>query len=188
MMPVSAIINHAGRPLGAQLDGTVWTILGTISGLGWGALGLLLSSSTLAARLGHGGILAVFFLIFMATMAFLRSYFTRFYQFSMCAGIAMCYTLLAEVSPDQIEWLKFWSYGVPWVLGQAICLAVNLFFVDAGARPLAEILHRSLGHMQVSGRNPPLRRFPQRLTYKGRPRAASPAQSEAPKVTESCLC
>lgn len=152
MMPVSAIINHAGRPLGAQLDGAVWTILGTISGLGWGALGLLLASSTLAARVGYGGILALFFLAFMATMAFLRSYFTRFYQYSMCAGIAMSYTLLAEVSPDQIQWLKFWSYGVPWVLGQAICLVVNLIFVDAGARPLAETLHRSFGHMQVSFR------------------------------------
>lgn len=148
IMPVSTIINHAGRPLGAQLDGTVWTILGTISGLGWGVLGLLLSYSTLSARIGYGGILALFFTAFIATMAFLRSYFTRFYQFSMCAGIAMCYTLLAEVNGDQINWPKLWSYGVPWVLGQAICLVVNLVFVDAGARPLAEALHRSFGHMQ----------------------------------------
>lgn len=148
IMPVSTIINHAGRPLGAQLDGAVWTILGTISGLGWGALGLLLSYSTLAARLGYGGILALFFLAFIATMAFLRSYFTRFYQFSMCAGIAMCYTLLAEVSGRRINWPKFWAYGVPWVLGQAICFLVNLVYVDAGARPLAETLHRSFTHMQ----------------------------------------
>lgn len=149
IMVISTIINHPARPFGAQLDGTVFTILGTVAGLGWGVLGLLLSYSTLSARLGYGGILALFFLAFMATVAFLRSYFARFYQFAMCAGIAMCYTLLADVDSDGIDWPKFFSFGVPWVLGQAVSFVVNLLFFDGGARPLAEALHRSFLLMQV---------------------------------------
>ncbi|ROT34848.1 hypothetical protein SODALDRAFT_317301 [Sodiomyces alkalinus F11] len=149
IMVISTIINHPARPFGAQLDGTVSTILGTVAGLGWGVLGLLLAYSSLAARAGFAGILVLFFSILLAGAAFLRSYFSRFFHFSISAGIAMCYTCLAEVDGQEINWAKLFSYGVPWVLGQAICLVVNvLFFPDAGSRRLAESLSECFAIMQ----------------------------------------
>ncbi|KAG7103681.1 Protein BRE4 like protein [Verticillium longisporum] len=143
------------------LDGTILTILGTISGLAWGVIGLVLSYSTVDARTGYGAILALFFSIFIACAAYIRAYWTRFYQFSISAGIAMCYSCLAEVNGEQVRYIKFWSYGIPWILGQAISLVVNLAFLpDAGSRALAETLHEAFLIMQ---RTP--WRFLDRATY-----------------------
>ncbi|KAG0650041.1 Brefeldin A-sensitivity 4 [Hyphodiscus hymeniophilus] len=147
VMVISAIINHPGRTVGAQLDGAFLTILGTATGLGWGAFALWLSDSTGPARRGYGGILAAFLVIFMGTIAALRSYFIRMYQLVICAGIAVTFTCLADTSTN-LDWQKLFSYGIPWLFGQALCLTICIIVVpDAGARPLAVSLHDAFGVM-----------------------------------------
>ncbi|KND88140.1 Protein BRE4 [Tolypocladium ophioglossoides CBS 100239] len=151
IMVVSVIINHPARAFGAQVDGTILTVLGTAAGLGWGTVGLLLSTSTFAAQAGYGGILALFLALFMTSIAWMRSFVIRFYQAVLCAGIAITFTTLAETSSRNIEWAKLLSYGVPWLFGQAIAFVVNcLVFPDAGARALAITLHYSFAVMQES--------------------------------------
>lgn len=86
IMVISAIINHPGRTIGAQIDGTCLTIIGSATGLGWGAFALWLSSSTAETRKGYGGILAIFLVLFMGTMGALRSYFIRLYQLVLCVS------------------------------------------------------------------------------------------------------
>jgi hypothetical protein len=148
IMVLSAILNHPGRTVGAQLDGAFLTIAGTATGLGWGAFALWLSDSTGPARRGYGGILAAFLVVFMGTIAALRSYFIRMYQFVICAGIAVAHTCLAETS-ENVDWHKLFSYGIPWLFGQALCLLICFIVLpDAGARPLAVALHDSFGVMQ----------------------------------------
>jgi hypothetical protein len=148
IMVFSTIINHPGRTVGAQIDGTFLTIVGTATGLGWGALALWISDSTSTAQRGYGGILATFLVLFMGTVAALRSYYIRLYQLVLCAGIAVSYTCLAETS-EHIAWRKLFDYGIPWVFGQAICLLICCsIFPDAGARPLAVALHDAFGTMQ----------------------------------------
>ncbi|KAI1472680.1 uncharacterized protein F4812DRAFT_21230 [Daldinia caldariorum] len=145
---ISAIVNHPGRTLGAQVDGTLQTIIGTATGLGWGAFGLWVSTATAAARIGYGGVLAVFFFIYIFSIACLRSYYIRLYQAIICAGISICYTCLAEVSGSKVSWSKLLAYGVPWVLGQAIALVICCTVMpDAGARPLAVALHQAFAVM-----------------------------------------
>ena len=137
ILVVSAIINHPGRAVGSQFDGTVLTILGTIAGLGWGSLALYVSTSTATARSGYGGILATFLVIFAALIGWLRCVFIRLYQAVLCAGIAIVYTCLADTS-QSVGWKKVFEYGIPWVLGQVICfIIVVLVFPDAGSRSLA---------------------------------------------------
>ncbi|POR34427.1 Protein BRE4 [Tolypocladium paradoxum] len=151
IMVVSVIINHPARAFGAQVDGALLTTLGTAAGLGWGAVALLLSTSTVAAQAGYGGILALSLALFMTSIAWMRSFFIRFYQAVLCAGIAMTFTTLAETSSHNIEWAKLLSYGIPWLVGQAIAFIVNcLVFPDAGARALATTLHNSFAVMQES--------------------------------------
>jgi hypothetical protein len=148
IITLSAIINHAGRPVGAQIDGTIMTILGCASGLGWGAFALWLSDSTKTAQTGYGGILAAFLVLFMGTISALRSYFIRLYQMVLCAGIAITYMCLANTS-EKVDWGKMFDFGIPWLLGQAICLIVCVsIFPDAGARPLAVALHGALDTMK----------------------------------------
>lgn len=150
IMPVSVILNHPARAFGSQIDGAIFTTIGTAAGLGWGAIALLLSTSTLSASAGFGGILAIFLAIFMAIIAWMRSFFVRFYQAVTCAGLAITFTTLAETESRSVEWSKLLSYGIPWLLGQAIALAVNCFvFPDAGARPLAYTLHKFFDIAQV---------------------------------------
>lgn len=137
ILVVSAIINHPGRAVGSQIDGTILTILGTIAGLGWGSLALYVSTSTATAQSGYGGILATFLVIFAALIGWLRCYFIRLYQAVLCAGIAIVYTCLADTS-QSVGWKKVFDYGIPWVLGQAVCLVIAvLFSPDAGSRSLA---------------------------------------------------
>ncbi|KAF5002826.1 hypothetical protein FGRMN_80 [Fusarium graminum] len=151
IMVVSVILNHPGRSFGSQVDGAVATIIGTAAGLAWGALGLLLSTSTRTASLGYGGVLALFSALFFLIIAYIRSFFIRLYQTVLCAGIAVTFTTLAETSSLDIRWSKFWSYAIPWLLGQAIAMAVNcLVFPDAGNRHLAVALDKSFKTIQES--------------------------------------
>ncbi|OTB01912.1 hypothetical protein M426DRAFT_63238 [Hypoxylon sp. CI-4A] len=148
IMVVSTILNHPARTLGAQVDGTILTILGTATGLGWGAFALWVSTATATARIGFGGILAVFLFLYIFAIACLRSYYIRTYQAVICAGIAISYTCLAEVSGAEVSWSKLLAYGIPWVLGQAISLLICCAVVpDAGARPLAVALHQAFAVM-----------------------------------------
>ncbi|KAI1403924.1 hypothetical protein F4819DRAFT_495116 [Hypoxylon fuscum] len=145
---ISTILNHPGRTLGAQVDGTILTILGTATGLGWGAFGLWVSTATATARIGYGGVLAVFLFLYIFIIACLRSYYIRTYQAVICAGIAISYTCLAEVSATEVSWSKLLAYGLPWLTGQAISLVICCTVVpDAGARPLAVALHQAFAVM-----------------------------------------
>jgi hypothetical protein len=147
VMALSAIVNHPGRPIGSQIDGLFQTILGTIAGLGSGALALYVSDSTSVAANGYGGVLEVFLIVIMGSLAAIRSYFIRLYQFVLCAGLAVLFTCLTETGRSVI-WSKLLAYGIPWVLGQAICLIICCaIFPDGGARHLAAALHDAFGLM-----------------------------------------
>ena len=136
IMVVSALFNHPGRAIGSQLDGFISTILGTVAGLGWGSLALYVSTSTPAAQSGYGGVLATFLLMFAATIGWLRCVFIRLFQALICAGAAIFYTCLADTS-QSVGWRKVFDYGIPWILGQAVCLIIAvLIFPDAGSRSL----------------------------------------------------
>lgn len=137
IMVISAIVNHSGRSVGSQVDGVFMTTLGTVAGLGWGSLALYASTSTGPARAGYGGVLATFLILFTTAIAWLRCLFMRFFQAVLCAGIAICYTCLANTS-EAVSWRKLFDYGIPWVLGQALCLVVSVcIFTDTGSRSLA---------------------------------------------------
>lgn len=155
IMVVSVLLNHPARTVGSQIDGAILTTVGTAAGLGWGVIALLLSTSTLAASAGFGGILAIFLALFMLAISWIRSFFVRSYQAVLCAGIAIIFTTLAETSSRSINWDKLLSFGVPWMLGQAIALVVNCsIFPDAGARPLSTTLHQFFETTDVSFNQP----------------------------------
>lgn len=137
IMVVSTIINHSGRTVGSQIDGAIFTIIGTALGIGWGSLALYVSTSTTSASEGYGGVLATFLILFTASISWVRSIFIRFYQAIICAGIAICYTCLADTS-NSVGWHKVSSYIIPWTLGQAINLIVcSTVFPTSGTRALA---------------------------------------------------
>jgi len=169
VLVVSAgIVNHPGRTVGAQLDGLVLTVLGTALGLGWGALGLLLSVSTATSRVGYGGILALFLVAFMVVVAFIRSYYIRFYQLVLCAGMAAIYILTYQVDGETIRWAKFYNFGIPWLLGQALALLISVvFFPDTGSEALAVSLHGAFEVMLVGDSHTVMMRKPM-LTWPGR--------------------
>jgi len=138
---LSALFNHPGRTIGAQIDGAFLTSFGTATGLGWGAFALWLSGSTPATRRGYGGILAMFLILFMGVIAAMRSYYIRVYQFVLCAGFAIIWTCLADIS-GTVNWTRLLNFGVPWLCGQAVGLVICFtVFPDAGARSLAVSLH-----------------------------------------------
>ena len=137
IMVISAVINHPGRPVGSQIDGALMTIVGAVAGLGWGCLALYVSTSTSTAQSGYGGVLAAFLLMFAVIIGWLRCVFIRFYQAVLSAGIAIFYICLANTS-QSVGWIKVFEFGIPWVLGQVICLTVALVVSpDAGSRAIS---------------------------------------------------
>ena len=136
----SALLNHPGRPVGSQLDGAILTIVGTIAGLGWGSLALYVSTSTEGAKSGYGGVLATFLVVFTAAIGLIRCIFMRLYQAVVAAGVAICYTCLANTS-EHVSWGKIFDYGIPFVLGQALCFIVaTTVLPTAGARSFGSVL------------------------------------------------
>lgn len=134
---VSSIINHPGRSLGSQIDGALMTISGTVMGLGWGSLALYVSTSSTISRSGYGGVLAAFLILFSAAIAWLRCLFIRFYQAVLSAGIAICYICLADTS-QVVGWRKVFDYGVPWIMGQTLCLVIAaVVFPATGSRAVS---------------------------------------------------
>ena len=133
---LSAIINHPGRAVGSQLDGAILTCFGTVTGLAWGSLALYASTSSGPAQRAYGGVLALFLVIFTTAIGYIRCLFLRFYQAVISTGVSICYICLANIS-EEVSWRKVFDYGIPWALGQAICILVSvLMFPSAGARPL----------------------------------------------------
>ena len=140
ILVLSALLNHPGRPVGSQLDGAMLTVVGTMAGLGWGSLALYVSTSTEGAKTGYGGVLATFLVVFTAALGFIRCIFLRLYQAVVAAGVAICYTCLANTS-EHVSWGKIFDYGIPFVLGQALCLIVaTTVLPTAGARSFGSVL------------------------------------------------
>lgn len=136
ILVISSLFNHAGRPIGSQIDGTILTIFGTVAGLAWGSLALYVSTSTTVAQEGYGGVLATFLVLFAALLASLRCTFIRLYQAVIAAGVSICYTCLADTS-ESVGWKKIFNYGIPWVFGQLISLVVSfVVFPASGSREL----------------------------------------------------
>ena len=136
ILVISALVNHPGRSIGSQLDGALSTILGTAAGLGWGSLALYLSTLT-PTQSGYGGVIAAFLAIFAALIGWFRAIFIRSYQAVLGSGIAIFYICLADTTSEKVDWSKVFDYGIPWVLGQALCLIVSIVvFPDAGSRSL----------------------------------------------------
>ena len=136
ILVISALVNHPGRSIGSQLDGAMSTILGTAAGLGWGSLALYLSTFT-PTQLGYGGVIAAFLALFAALIGWFRAVFIRSYQAVLGSGIAMFYICLAETTSEKVKWSKVFDYGIPWVLGQALCLIVSIvIFPDASSQSM----------------------------------------------------
>lgn len=151
ILVVSTVFNHPARSIGSQLDGVLLTTAGTAAGFGWGVVGLLLSTSTENTRAGYGGILAMFLALFIATLAWIRAFFIRFYQAVLCAGITIIYTTLADTDGRSIKWEKLLRYLIPWLLGQALSLLVNVaIFPDTGSYRVSLSLNKALNVMSVS--------------------------------------
>jgi hypothetical protein len=127
---IAALINHAGRTVGAQIDGTVSCIAGGALGLGVGTLALEVASSTAVSRAAYGGILAAFVLPILGIFSWIRCGVLRFYQTMITAGLALIF--LSLVGTEDIGQTGEWrrsivrEFAIPWLIGLGISLLVNI--------------------------------------------------------------
>ncbi|KAI5800085.1 hypothetical protein EDC01DRAFT_534020 [Geopyxis carbonaria] len=145
---IATLFNHAGRPTGSQIDGTIACIFGGAFGLAIGSLALQLSSLTDASRDGYGGVLAAFLIPIIAIMSWIRCSLLRFYQAMMTAGLAIIFLCLVETVSiaSKGEWDRtlIWEFAIPWLIGIGICLVVNLCILpEGGGKAVAFALHNA---------------------------------------------
>ncbi|KAK6363667.1 hypothetical protein TWF730_001087 [Orbilia blumenaviensis] len=144
IMIVATIVNHAGRSIGSQIEGTVTTIVGAGIGLGAGLLALWISTVSGPARDSYGAFLAVCLLIMLPILAWARARFARAFQLCICAGFALFFMVCERVGPNP-SYRKVWEFGIPWVLGMGIAQTTNiLLFPNPGNVQIARALHKAL--------------------------------------------
>lgn len=139
---LATLFNHPGRTFGAQIDGTASCVVGGALGLAVGSLTLELASFTHASEVGYGGVFTVFIVIFIGIASWIRCSLVRVYQAMISAGLAFLFICLVGVDSisRQGKWDKMilWEFGVPWVVGLGICLAVNtIIWPEAGGKAIA---------------------------------------------------
>jgi len=139
---VAILFNHPGRTLGAQIDATVACSIGAAFGLAAGALALEVASSTHGAQVGHGGVIAVFWVVFIGAASWIRCSLMKLYQLMISVGLAIIFLCL--VGSDAIastgSWDRgiLWEFGIPWLVGLGICLIINIVIrPDAGGKAVA---------------------------------------------------
>jgi len=137
---ISVLLNHSGRTFGAQLDGLVLCIFGASLGMGWGCIALELSDRVGPLKDRREGLLEAFLIIFAAVMGLLRSRLVRLYQALMSAGLAVFFMCLVDSDQEHWDKKKLREFAVPFLVGQAVCLAVNVIvFPEAGGREVAYV-------------------------------------------------
>ena len=135
---ISVLLNHPDRTFGAQIDGTFLCILGAAVGLGWGCLSLTFASFIPHQDARREALVEILLVIFVGTLAWFRSTLIRLYQALMSAGIAVFFLCLVEPSLRRWDYETVTEFAFPWLVGQAICLLVNiLVFPGAGGREVA---------------------------------------------------
>ncbi|KAK6495322.1 hypothetical protein TWF481_003346 [Arthrobotrys musiformis] len=144
IMIIATIVNHAGRSIGSQIEGTAATITGAGIGIGAGLLALWISTVSGPARNSYGAFLAVCVLITLPMLAWARARFARVFQLCISAGFALFFMVCERVGPIPL-YRKAWEFGIPWVLGMVIAQITNvLLFPNPGNVQLARALHKAL--------------------------------------------
>ena len=149
IMIIATIVNHAGRSIGSQIEGTVTTIIGAGIGIGAGLLALWISTVSGPARDSYGAFLAVCLLITLPTLAWARARFARAFQLCICAGFALFFMICERAAPGQ-PYRKAWEFGIPWVLGVAIAQITNvLLFPNPGNVQIAYVSNATVVFLGV---------------------------------------
>ncbi|KAF3080704.1 hypothetical protein TWF569_002263 [Orbilia oligospora] len=144
IMIIATIVNHAGRSIGSQIEGTITTIIGAGIGIGAGLLALWISTVSGPARDSYGAFLAVCLLITLPMLAWARARFARVFQLCICAGFALFFMVCERVGPTP-SYRKAWEFGIPWVLGVAIAQITNILLLpNPGNVQIARALHKAL--------------------------------------------
>ncbi|KAF3905452.1 hypothetical protein ABW20_dc0103997 [Dactylellina cionopaga] len=154
IMIIATIVNHSGRSVGSQIEGTIACTLGGGLGLGAGVLALWISTVSQPARNNYGAFLAVCLLLTLPLLAWSRARFARVFQLCVCAGFALFFMVCERVGSVP-SYRKAWEFGIPWVLGMSITQIVSMvIFPNPGNVQIARALHNAFD-AAVGGLNLP---------------------------------
>ncbi|ANB15586.1 Bre4p [Sugiyamaella lignohabitans] len=133
-MAFAVLIHHPGRTSGSQIEISFWSILGIAIGLGWGSTGLYIASSTHRAAELFGLIHAFSLTLCLVVTCWIKAAFVRLHHFMTSLALAVYVLEVANVSEStSVDWMKAWQFGIPYLFGILISLAVNiLVFPDFG--------------------------------------------------------
>lgn len=138
---LATLFNHPGRTFGAQIDGTVSCMVGGALGLAVGSLALEVASSNHTSKVGSGGVLTVFIVVFIGIASWIRCSLVRVYQAMISAGLAFLFCLVGVDSvAREGKWDRtmLWEFGIPWTVGLGICLVANIIiWPAAGGKAVA---------------------------------------------------
>jgi hypothetical protein len=151
--PLVSIINHPARSSGSQLEISLQSLLGTALGLGWGSLGLYISTSTPAATNGYGGIHATSVILCLVITTWFRSAFVRLHHFLNLMFLNVFFLEVVDTN-ERVDWHLTWEIGIPSLAGTLVSLVINLvLFPDFSHRSLFGVLESGLQHCQTAVRS-----------------------------------
>lgn len=127
-LPLACILHQAGHSSGSQIEILVQCAGGMALGLGVGALGDYVSTSTQAAQAGYGGLQAVSVVLLTFVAAWIRASYIRLYHGMIAFHMAHLFMAVVNVSEVQ-DWYRARQFAVPYSLGVALTLVFNLIIV-----------------------------------------------------------
>ncbi|KAF3939479.1 hypothetical protein ABW19_dt0205772 [Dactylella cylindrospora] len=141
IMVIATVVNHAGRSIGSQIEGTVFCLLGAGFGIGAGLLAIWISTISEPARHTYGVFLAICLLVALPILGWSRARFARVFQLCVSAGFALFFCVCHRVGRVP-SYHKAWEFGIPWILGMAIAQIVSIIvFPNTGNIQIAHALH-----------------------------------------------
>ncbi|KAI8391655.1 Fusaric acid resistance protein-like-domain-containing protein [Radiomyces spectabilis] len=143
------LFSHPGRTIGAQIDATVTSSIGTCLGIIYG-LGIL--AATVAYNTHHpdsisvgGAITALLFLLGVFVAQLIRQAYTKLYFFTSQFMVVLLFSLTHGLGYTSVPMTLTFEWGIPLVVGAFISLIVNVLIwpesaVDGLGRALASTM------------------------------------------------
>lgn len=126
--PLACVLHQAAHSSGSQIEIFIQCAGGIALGLGVGSLSYFVSTSTQSAQSGYGGLQAVSVVFMTFLVAWVRASFIRLYHGMIAFHMAHLFMAVVNVSEIR-DWYRVRLFAVPYGLGVALTLVLNLLIV-----------------------------------------------------------
>ncbi|KAH3901512.1 Bre4p SCDLUD_003008 [Saccharomycodes ludwigii] len=161
----SVLVHHPARTIGIQLEMTLWSILGSVLGLGWGSLAWFVSTCSKTIVDHQGGVLFTSLFLGVTVATFFRTKYPRLLYITISFTIVLIFTSCSHILnfhghaleeqaamiPNSkgyyyhyMPWKNMWDFGIAYLFGMILCLLISICILpELGGAPLIDAFNQT---------------------------------------------